>query len=76
MDKTCLNPIKLIIGAEKNRQRSTIMNEESGSKIKAFIINHWVSWVIEIAILGVVAYFTIAETRKTAEKTSLKNNAE
>jgi hypothetical protein len=45
------------------------MSEEPKNKIVEFIVNHWVSWVIEIAILGVIAYFTIAETRKTAEQT-------
>lgn len=39
------------------------------SSVKDFIINHWVSWLIEILILSAVAYFTISETRKTAEQT-------
>ena len=43
--------------------------ENKGNPVVTFIVNHWVSWVIEIAILSVVAYITIAETRKTAEQT-------
>ena len=39
------------------------------SRVKEFIANHWVSWLIEIAILSTIAFFTIAETRKTAEQT-------
>ena len=34
-----------------------------------FIANNWVSWFIEIFLLGVVAYFTISVTSKTAEQT-------
>ncbi len=37
--------------------------------VAEFIANHWVSWMIELLILGIVAYFTISETRKTAEQT-------
>ncbi len=39
------------------------------SKVKEFITNHWVSWIIEIVILSTIAFFAIAETRKTAEQT-------
>jgi len=45
------------------------MSEKKQNAVVAFIANHWVSWVIELLILGVVAYFTIAETRKTGEQT-------
>lgn len=45
------------------------MSESPKNKVVEFIVNHWVSWVIELSILGVVAFFTIAETRKTAEQT-------
>lgn len=37
--------------------------------MKEFIANHAVSWVIEIAILSIIAFVTINETRKTAEQT-------
>lgn len=43
--------------------------EENGNKITNFVAQHWVSWIIEIVILSIIAYFTIAETRKTAEQT-------
>jgi len=39
------------------------------NRVKAFIVNHWVSWVIELSILGVVGMITIAEVRKTNEQT-------
>jgi len=45
------------------------MNEPSKGGIAAFVADRWVSWLIELAVLGVIAYFTIAETRKTAEQT-------
>ena len=45
------------------------MSEENSSKVLSYIANHWVSWLIEITILCIVAYFTISETRKTAEQT-------
>ena len=44
-------------------------NETIAARIKLFIINHWVSCLIELIILGVVASFTIYETHKTAEQT-------
>lgn len=34
-----------------------------------FIAEHWVSWMIELLMLGMVAFFTIAEARETAEQT-------
>ena len=34
-----------------------------------FVTERWVSWTIELAVLSIVAYFTISETRKTAEQT-------
>lgn len=39
------------------------------NKAVQFIINNWVSWVIEISILGVIATFTISEVQKTNEQT-------
>ena len=42
---------------------------EGSSRVWGFIASHWVSWVIEIVILSTIAYFTISETRKTAEQT-------
>ena len=46
------------------------MSEIAFSKrVKQFIVNHWVSWLIEIIILGVIAGYAIHETRKTAELT-------
>ncbi len=34
-----------------------------------FIAEHWVSWAIEVAIMSVVAWYTITETRQTARET-------
>ena len=39
------------------------------NKIKQFIADKWVSWVIEISIMSIVAFFIISETRATAEQT-------
>lgn len=39
------------------------------SKVKDFVVNNIASWIIEIAILGVVATVTISEVRKTNEQT-------
>lgn len=39
------------------------------STVANYIADHWVSWLLELSVLGVMAYFTIAETRKTAEQT-------
>lgn len=39
------------------------------SSIAKFIAERWVSWLMELAVLSVVAYFTISETHKTAEQT-------
>ncbi len=41
--------------------------EKSG--FAKFISERWVSWVMELAVLSIVAYFAISETRKTAEQT-------
>lgn len=38
-------------------------------KVIDFIIKNWVSWVIEISILGIIATITIGEVRKTNEQT-------
>ncbi len=43
--------------------------EDKGNPVVNFIAQHWVSWVIEIVIMAIIAYVTIAETRKTAEQT-------
>lgn len=45
------------------------MSENARSKTTTFIADRWVSWLIELLVLGVIAFFTIAETRKTAEQT-------
>jgi len=45
------------------------MSENARSKTATFIADRWVSWLIELLVLGVIAFFTIAETRKTAEQT-------
>ena len=37
--------------------------------VKAFIAAHFVSWIIEIAILSVIAVITIGEVRQTNEQT-------
>jgi len=39
------------------------------NRVKEYIGRHIVSWVIEIAILGIIATVTIAETVKTARQT-------
>lgn len=39
------------------------------SKVVDFIVSNWVSWVIEIVILSVVAFVTISEVKKTNEQT-------
>jgi hypothetical protein len=39
------------------------------STISEFIADRWVSWLMELAVLLIVAYFAISETRKTAEQT-------
>ena len=39
------------------------------STVRQFIADRWVSWLMELVILLVIAYFTISETRKTAEQT-------
>lgn len=43
--------------------------EDKGNPVVNFIAQHWISWLIEIVIMAVIAYATIAETRKTAEQT-------
>ena len=45
------------------------MSKDIVQKVGDFVSDRWVSWVIEITILGVIAFFTITETRKTAEQT-------
>ncbi len=45
------------------------MSDRSESKIRDYILDRWVSWLLELTVLGVVAYFAIAETRKTSEQT-------
>ena len=39
------------------------------NKIIGFIINHWVSWSIEIVAMLAIAFFTISEAKKTGEET-------
>lgn len=39
------------------------------NKVIDYVIAHWVSWVIEIIVIGIVGYFTISEVRKTNELT-------
>lgn len=39
------------------------------SKIKTFIAERIVSWTLELAVLVVVGFIAISETRKTAEET-------
>ena len=45
------------------------MSKDIVQKVVDFVSDRWISWVIEITILGVIAYFTITETRKTSEQT-------
>ena len=35
------------------------------NKILEYIADHWVSWLIETAVLSVIAFFTIQEMRET-----------
>ena len=37
--------------------------------IKSYIADRWVSWILEIVVLSVIAFFTVAETQKTNELT-------
>ncbi len=43
------------------------------NKIAQFIIDHWVSWLIEIVFMAMIAFYTIQitveEARKTGEQT-------
>ena len=39
------------------------------SKVLSYLANHAVSWTLELLVLGVVAWYTISETRKTAQQT-------
>lgn len=39
------------------------------STVVKFIADRWVSWVLELTVLSVIAFYTISETRKTAEQT-------
>ncbi len=39
------------------------------STVTNFVAERWVSWLLELSVLGGVAYFAIAETHKTAEQT-------
>lgn len=39
------------------------------NKVKDFVKAHIVSWIIEIVILSVIAFYTISETQKTAQQT-------
>ena len=41
------------------------------SPVAHFVAERWVSWLIELTVLAIVAYFTISETRKTAEQTRM-----
>ncbi|MEX0289753.1 MAG: hypothetical protein AB3N63_03550 [Puniceicoccaceae bacterium] len=45
------------------------MNKEVTKRVVEFVSDRWVSWLIEILILGTIAFFTISETRRTAEQT-------
>lgn len=45
------------------------MSERPQGRIAAFVADRGVSWLIELIVLAVIAYFTIAETRKTAKQT-------
>ena len=45
------------------------MSSESTSSMSDFIADRWVSWMLELLVLGLIAYFTISENRKTAEQT-------
>lgn len=38
-------------------------------KIKAYVANHIVSWVIEIVAISIVGMITVSEIRKTNEQT-------
>lgn len=49
-------------------QQETIANKTT-STIMGYLTDHWVSRALEITVLGVVAYYSISETRKTAEMT-------
>ena len=48
---------------------NTLEGVKAPSKVVAFITAHAVSWVIEIAILSVIAFITIGEVKKTNEQT-------
>ena len=39
------------------------------STVMKFIADRWVSWVLELCVLSVIAFYTISETRQTAEQT-------
>ena len=39
------------------------------NKVMAFVSAHFVSWIIEISILSVIAVITIGEVRQTNEQT-------
>ena len=41
----------------------------TSNSITSFIANHWVSWLIEFTIMGTIAWYTISETRQTAQET-------
>ena len=45
------------------------MSNNLVQKIGEFIYDRWVSWIIEILILGIIAFYTISETRRTSEQT-------
>ncbi len=45
------------------------MSSNPDSGISDFVADRWVSWVMELVVLSLIAYFTISENRKTAEQT-------
>lgn len=40
-------------------------------KVYDTIANNWVSWVLEIIVMSVIAFYTISENQKTQERTRL-----
>lgn len=45
------------------------MPNAGSSKVLSYLANHAVSWTLELLVLGVVAWYSISETRKTAQQT-------
>lgn len=45
------------------------MQNAGSSKVLSYLADHAVSWVLELSVLGVVAWYSISETRQTAQQT-------